>query len=323
MRIFALTVPGWHTVRSALGSFFYTRMPKPALTINQQIELLEERGMEFNDLDEARHFLSNISYYRLAGYWWEMQEDRVEHLFFEGTSFSSVVQLYNFDRHFKLIVFDAIERLEIALRTKLIYHLSLKSGGLWYQNASLFSNQDYHEEQLEKIQEEIDKSKEEFLVKHKENHPDESPEAWKALEVITLNTLSKQYENLNDQLPEKSKVANEFGLYFHNDFSSWLRTTTYIRNLVAHHSRLWNRYIIIKYSWPKSTSTPILNYTPDNRQTRKIFPILSGILHMLNHVSPGHAVKEKLLELFRNNPEIPLSKMGFPAGWENQPIWRD
>mgnify|MGYP003109006944 CR=1 FL=1 len=297
-------------------------MPKPAFTLDQQIELLQERGMEFDNFKEAKHFLSNISYYRLAGYWWEMQEDRIDHLFLEGSSFNDVIQLYNFDRQFRLIVFDAIERLEIALRTKLIYHLSLKSGGLWYEDASLFSKTKYHDEQLEKIREEVERSKEEFIVKHKENHPNESPEAWKALEVVTLNTLSKQYENLKDQLPEKSKIANEFGLYFHSDFSSWLRTTTYLRNLIAHHSRLWNRYIIIKYSWPRSTSTPILNYTPDNHQTRKIFPILSGILHMLNQVSPGHGVKLKLLELFRNYPQTPLSKMGFPAGWDNQPIWR-
>ena len=113
-------------------------MPKPARTLLDQITLLQSRNMSFRQIADAPHFLSNISYYRLKGYWWEMQDDRVNHHFVNGSFFEDVIDLYNFDRHFRLIIFNAIERLEISLRTKLIYHLSLQYGCEWYLNPSLF-----------------------------------------------------------------------------------------------------------------------------------------------------------------------------------------
>ena len=96
--------------------------------------------MSFRDETTAPHFLANISYYRLKGYWWEMQDNKVNHHFLNGSYFEDVIMFYNFDRRFRLILFNAIERIEIALRTKMIYHLSLTYGPEWYLNSSLFHN---------------------------------------------------------------------------------------------------------------------------------------------------------------------------------------
>lgn len=103
---------------------------KPAYSIADQIQLLKSRGMQFRDEPEASSILKNISYYRLKGYWWDMQSDRVKHIFNPDSYFEDVIDRYNFDRHLRLILFDAIERIEIALRTKMIYHISLTHGGL-------------------------------------------------------------------------------------------------------------------------------------------------------------------------------------------------
>lgn len=116
-------------------------MAKPPKTIPDQIALLQNRNLSFRNVADAPHFLSNISYYRLQGYWWEMQDDKINHHFANGSFFEDALDLYNFDRHFRLIVFNAIERLEIALRTKLIYHLSLTYGPHWYIDPSLFDSQ--------------------------------------------------------------------------------------------------------------------------------------------------------------------------------------
>lgn len=115
-------------------------MAKQPKTFTEQIQLLQSRNMSFRDINNAPHFLSNISYYRLKGYWWEMQDDFVNHHFKDGSFFEDVIDLYNFDRNFRLIVFNAIERIEIALRTKMIYHLSLVYGAEWYLNSGLFPN---------------------------------------------------------------------------------------------------------------------------------------------------------------------------------------
>lgn len=297
-------------------------MPKPPHTLQEQINLLKSRGMCFEDDQKAPHFLSNISYYRLKGYWWEMQEDKINHIFKEGSYFEEVIGLYNFDRRFRLIVFNAIERIEIALRTKMIYHLSLAYGTEWYLDSSLFPNKKYFSKFQTKIHDELSHSSEEFIIKHYKKHPTENPESWKALEVLTLGALSKLYHNLNHQLPEKNKIANEFGLYNQKHLGSWMITITLIRNIIAHHGRLWNRVIINKYDWPDKAPAPILNYKPDNFQRRKIFPILSAILYLNNNISPGHHLKSNLFDLFEDFHQIPLYKMGFPKGWEQQPVWK-
>lgn len=266
-------------------------MAKHPKTIQEQIELLKSRNMAFKEEANAHHFLSNISYYRLKGYWWEMQDDKINHTFALGSYFEEVIDLYNFDRHFRLIVFNAIERIEIALRTKMIYHLSLTYGAEWYLKQDLFPNKKYIIEFQNKIHNELLESSEEFILKHYENHPDENPESWKALEVLTLGSLSKLYRNLNHQLPEKNRISKEFGLYNQKYLSSWLITITLIRNIIAHHGRLWNRVIINKYDWPDKSIEQILDYVPNNYERRKIFPILSAILYLNNFISPGHHIK--------------------------------
>jgi abortive infection bacteriophage resistance protein len=107
-----------------VGHFFYSNANKPAFSVANQIALLKQRGMLFRDETTAPHFLENISYYRLKGYWWDMQTDFSLHTFKSNTYFEDIIDRYNFDRHLRLILFDAIERIEISLRTKLIYHMS-------------------------------------------------------------------------------------------------------------------------------------------------------------------------------------------------------
>lgn len=120
LRTFVSIVPVALPIRTAFWSFFYhymaNKLPK---TVEEQINLLLERGMLFKNSDNAPHFLKNISYYRLKGYWWEMQSDKVNHKFKAYSYFEDVIDLYNFDRHLRLLIFDTIERIEVALRTKL------------------------------------------------------------------------------------------------------------------------------------------------------------------------------------------------------------
>ncbi len=296
-------------------------MSKPSKSIQEQIILLKSRNLLFKDEASAPHFLNNISYYRLKGYWWEMQDDKVNHHFHPNSYFEDVIDIYNFDRNFRLIVFNAIERIEIALRTKLIYYLSQSYDVHWYLEPYIFQDPKRFMSYLGKINMDMSNSSEEFIVRHFANHPNEMPESWKALEVLTLGTLSKLYSNIKHQLPEKNKIAADFGLNNQKYLVSWLLTITVIRNIIAHHGRLWNRGIINKYDWPPSLKNPLLTYIPNNHQRRKIFPILSAIIYLNNEISPGHHIKQELLDLFTEFPNTQLNRMGFPANWQNEPIW--
>lgn len=109
---------------------FYNGMAnKKSRSIEEQIELLKQRGMIVGDEIFAARHLAHISYYRLKGYWWDMQYDKTRHLFQPDSNLEDVVTRYYFDKELRLILFDAIETIEITLRTKMIYHLSQSYGG--------------------------------------------------------------------------------------------------------------------------------------------------------------------------------------------------
>lgn len=196
-------------------------------TIANQIALLKERGMTFRNETEAFHFLQNISYYRLKGYWWEMQEDNVLHKFKPNTYFEDIANRYDFDRRLRLILFDAIEHIEIVLRTKIIYHLSITYGATWYKNISLFDNTitnntatTLHQNIITELQKEFNRSQEIFIKDQRTRFPNQDPDAWKILEVASMGTLSKLYKSLKHQLPEKAIIAKEMGLNLHTELSS-------------------------------------------------------------------------------------------------------
>ena len=279
----------------------------------------------------APHFLANISYYRLKGYWWDMQDDLAKHTFKADTYFEDIIDRYNFDRQLRLILFDAIERIEIALRTKMIYILSLKFGGLWYLDPAIFQTgtftvngitQTAHLHTLSELTKEFNRSQEIFIKDHRQRYPNDNADAWKILEVASMGCLSKLYKSLLPQLPEKSQIANEMGFNLHSELSSWLEAITYLRNIIAHHSRLWSRTMVktpIDLKNPRGSwfSSPLLPV-----QEKKPFLMISSLIYLCNHVTPGHHIKEKILQLFQDYPDVPVYKLGFFNHWEQTPVWK-
>lgn len=289
--------------------------------------------MRFKDETIAASYLTNISYYRLKGYWWDMQTDFKQHTLKPDTWFEDIIDRYNFDRHLRLILFDAIERIEIALRTKLIYHFSVSYGGLWYLDSNLFENKtirlndgtvkSVHQNILDELQKEFSRSQEIFIQDHRNRFPHRDADAWKTLEVASLGTLSKLYKTLKHQLPEKATIANEMGLNLHSELSSWLEALTYVRNIVAHHSRLWSRNMVKrpveKLNNPvgKWFSNPLLPV-----QVKKPFLIISCMVYLCNEITPNNQIKSKIHELIKSNPSIPIYKLGFMNNWHKEPLWQ-
>ena len=150
----------------------YNKLPIP---ISEQILKLKQRGLEFKDEAKAAHYLSNISYYRLRAYTYPFQDNiNPNHPFIKKVSFEEIIQLYVFDRQLRLLIFNAIEKIEIALRTQIIYQYALAYGSHWHLNPSLYSNSVYFAEQIASLQKEIDRSKETFSINEK--LPDETRE---------------------------------------------------------------------------------------------------------------------------------------------------
>jgi hypothetical protein len=181
---------------------------KKPLTIKEQIKQLQDRGLHISNIDLAEKYLSHISYYRLGEYWYVMQEDKEKHIFKAKSNFKDVVALYNFDAELRLLLFDVIEKIEISLRTKLIYHLSHEFDAWWFQNFELFEDSMALVKTLSNLQEELTRSKDVTIKNHFKNHKDDKrfPPAWKSLEQTSFGALSKLYGNLRPTIKSKNTI---------------------------------------------------------------------------------------------------------------------
>ena len=300
-------------------------------SIDEQIRLLRSRGMKFSDEERAKACLAHISYFRLKYYWTDMRDEETEHDFLETASFDAVIARYNFDRSLRLILFDAIEIIEVALRAKIINHLSqAKDSGLWYLDASLFERQDYYEDFVLDLKYEFERSTEPFAKEYIALHPNwdsesmdgDNPDAWMILEVATFGTLSKMYKNLKSQLPQRSAIANDFGLYSAKELSSWLEAVSVLRNIIAHHSRLWNRSLAKQPSNLKGHRDKWLLSPLTDNQKKKPYGIITAMLYLCNAVYPENQIKAKILTLLDSSKNIPYGKLGFTGDWHKEPIWR-
>lgn len=305
---------------------------KESYTFGRQIDLLRNRGLIIQDEQNALRYLSRISYYRLKGYWWDMQSDTTKHLFEPNHTFEEVIRIYEFDKELRHICFDAIESIEIALRTQMIYWLSQEYGGLWYLNSELFEDQTLYSQHLHDLFSEFNRSKELFVKDYRMKHPnysskseewdsDEYPDAWIILEVATFGNLSKIYKNLKHQLPAKSRIANGFGLNMSSELSSWLEAISYLRNVIAHHSRLWNRTVVKKPMNISSAKFPWLNILTEYQQKRP-YSVISTMLYLCNAIDAECDFKDRLYDLFERYNDVPIYKIGFVSGWQCNPIWK-
>lgn len=121
--------------------------------------------MHVTDEALALHYLGHLNYYRLGAYWLPFEKDHNSHQFQPGTKFDDALTLYIFDRELRLWLMDAIERVEVSLRTQFAYQLSLRYGTHPHLNQSLFHEPSRYGRALNKLENEVKQSGEEFITR--------------------------------------------------------------------------------------------------------------------------------------------------------------
>lgn len=295
----------------------YTKQPLDYADI---ISMLKSRGLVISDENNALECLKRVSYFRLANYFHPMEKDKVNHIFKPNSKFDNAIDLYNFDRYLRLLLFSAVQSLEIGLRTKMIHHISLRYGAFWFTDASHFQNQDIFQNCLKQVMQELSRTKEDFIVDHfaKYDTPDVPP-VWKTLEVTSFGTLSRLFCNLSDNALKKA-IAREFCLPQHKIFESWIKSAVALRNCLAHHSRVWNRVYPIKPQIPTKLKGKWISIAVP--QANKLYPQLCYLQYIQNIMCPGNDFGSQLKILLKQHPNIDVAAMGFPASWQNEPLWK-
>lgn len=292
--------------------------PKNLISFADQITLLKQRGLSFGDESKALHLLQNISYYRLSGYWYPLLADKQNHIFKPGSTFEAAYSIYKFDSELRKLISAELEKIEVAVRTQIAYLLSSQYNGYWFTDASLFNNPARHAQMVDKIDVEYQRSDEEFVTAFKAKYSNHFPPSWMILEITSFGTLSILYNNL---VPGRAKrnIAAYFGLA-DTVFASWLHSIVYIRNICAHHCRLWNRTLSIRPLMPRSPRRPFVSLSASG--TQQVYFILSMTVYLLNIINPNHSFVVRFKDLLSRYPSIDVRAMGFPANWKNEDIWK-
>lgn len=309
---------------------------KTPLSFTDQLALLKSRGISVTDELKAISILQEISYYRLSAYFLPYQS--VKDTFNPGTTFKQIIDTYSFDRELRLLVFDCIERIEIAIRTQIIYQMAYHyNDSHWQDNQSLFIKPYYNKigikvDPFSEFQSIISKAKtvrtpEVFIQHYLNNYSSPSnPPSWMCFELLTIGEMSNIYRGLSSKV-DKKRIASFFDLH-PTVFISWLHSLTYVRNICAHHARLWNKELAIK---PELLLNPTGDWIsiPFNNNKR-LFYFLCVLKYLLLRANPGNNLKVKLENLFAKYPTVPIKYLGIPTdgtgnmlNWQDEPLWQN
>ncbi|MBM3854673.1 MAG: Abi family protein [Verrucomicrobia bacterium] len=302
------------------------KFDKPALSFAEQLAKLQGRGLLVADYGNALRHLKHIGYYRLSAYALPFQDCTHEDKPFRAdTRFEMLLDLYRFDRELRLLVLDAIERIEVALRSAINNEMAMCHGPHWFMDPRQFSRRFDHAALLADVEREMriaapggrptQPHQEVFINHYYTKYGDPYlPPSWMVMETFSLGSLSRLYAGLASGA-ERIAVANYFGT---DEFvlQGWFHVLSYVRNLCAHHARLWNRRLVIKFRQVARRHRSFLN---SNDQFFAVAVVLYDLLH---HVVPDTQWNVRLRDLINRYPVAPLGAMGFPADWRQVPFWR-
>ncbi|MCP9752924.1 Abi family protein [Ferruginibacter sp. HRS2-29] len=295
----------------------YTKTPE---TPEQCCEILKNRGLIINDPDRAIKYLTNVGYFRLTGYMFHLQSNDGKHTFIDGTKFDDIIALYQFDKKLRGIISEYLERIEICLRAKLTDKYSITNGFFWYNDRELFEDAEIFDTINREIKDTFDDPKELFLKRFKSKYVDEDmPPSSMALEILSLGKLARLYKALKNK-NGKSEIATEFNLPS-STITSWYIYLANVRNICAHHSRLWNKKVTADR--PQFPTREKYKFKGENFEDSNttLYGIISMIDRLLISFNPKNTFTSKIENLIREY-SINCLLMGFPEDWEKTANWR-
>ena len=277
---------------------------KPALSVKEQIELLKSRGLIINDEKYATDILNNITYYRLSAYMKYFQESDI---FKSNTKFEDIIYLYNFDKELKSLIFENIRLVEISLRTKICLHMCSNYGSHWFYNVNCYKTEKEYRKILEVLENEKGVQKDTFIKYYSEKYSEPKlPPFWMLTEVLSMGDLSKILNGINFKDIKEIAKSITTKYYIVPVLTNWVHVLATVRNICAHHSRLWNRELRIKFSEPQKIS----EWNEQNIVNDKVCGICF-VLKLLLENHPCSNFEQELKELFNKYDRIDFSKMGF------------
>lgn len=295
------------------------------------IELLESRGIEIPDREHAIRKITQVGYYRLSGFWYPCRlplvssgqvVGRVNDVR-RGTNFRDIYDLYLFDKRLRLLMMNALERIEVFIRSVIAHEIG-RDNPLAYLDDSYInpthlqpqtwrnSTLSVREEWLQKHKAEIKKSREESICWHTRRY--EGIPFWVAIEVWDFGLMSKYFAMLKDSY--RNAILSRLDIPAGNGgiFEKWLSAMNVLRNRCAHHSRIWN-----KLNVPRLKALPNTPYFEglqlDNDAYERMYGMIAVLWFLVKKIGPSSQWINSVADLIDSKPPLVgchLTAMGFP-----------
>ena len=286
---------------------------------HELIELLKSRGLEISNSDNAEHILSTIGYYRLSAYMHPfLAIPKSNHIYKHSSSFEKIMMLYRFDKELRLFIFSEIEKIEIAVRCAIInIGCEMTGDPFWMTNESYFTNLKRFAKTMGLIDSELKHSREDFIYHFYKTYSDSYPPAWILAEILPFGVITNIYSNIKDKKIKK-RISQRFDLQI-APFESWLTIMTLTRNICCHHSRAWNKQFSLLPMEPNRMKRSWITLPTDRL---RIYFNLCIIKYFIDIISPQNTMSFRLRNLLADFPDVDSAAMGFPKGWEQEPLWK-
>lgn len=284
---------------------------KAALSPQALLARLKSRGLVTADEDLAIKYISCVGHYRLKGYWYQLI-DGTSGDFLPNISFEQIINRYECDREIRAVILESVERLEVAVRTTICNHLSLKYSPHWYLNLQVFlpTKSFGMGQMLSRIEQEVARSNQkEFIAAYYVNYGDPYlPPGWAMSECVTLGMWSRTFSILRDPLDKKA-ISTKFGITQVEVFASWLHTLTVLRNMAAHHDRFLGCKLGVS---PTNLKKKNIRFA-DNKS---VYAALTMIHVLLDAIGFNGTFKQRLMDIEIKYGCGMFRTLGFPHDWK-------
>ncbi|BCW46982.1 Abi family protein [Arthrobacter sp. StoSoilB5] len=324
---------------------------KQWLSVEEQIQKLASRGVAIPNDGSGVQLLRAIGYYRLTGYLYPFRNSefyldqygrrrlRVLNNYRDGTSLEDAAAIIDFDRKLRMLILDGIERIEVSLRMQIGYTLGCRSAFAHLEPVtfvSAFTNPPIddctgqvgpskHELWIARMRERQNASDEAFVAHFRDNYDGRMP-IWAATEIMEMGHLSRLYSGLVSSIA--TEIALAYGAPSKRVMNSWIASLNYVRNVAAHHARIFNRKLVTAPKRPGKGTVPILDHLLDETSSKQVFGLynaLAVMAYLLRAIDEDADWTRRVVELVKAFPtagHLTEESMGMPEGWAGLELWK-
>lgn len=327
-----------------------TEYAKPWLSFDQQLDQLESRGVIISDREAGTRLMAAVGYYRVSGYLYPLRQSELHpddngrprvqifNQYRAGTSLTNAEDLIDFDRRLRMLVLDGVERIEVSLRTQLAYALGHRSAfahldqpnfiGTFtdptVDSETFLEGPSKHELWIERITARAAESDEAFVTHFRDKYDGSMP-IWVLTEILEMGHLGRLYGGLVNSIA--TEIAGSYGVPTKKMLGSWISSLNYVRNVAAHHARLFNRKLVVAPSRPNHDQVMLLGHLKDQRTSKQTFGVynaLAVMAYLVGVIDPDCGWSARVVELidaFPSGTHLTPEAMGFPPQWATENIW--